>query len=50
LLQRVLNEAYSFFDSLLDKYDVEKIGMIGDSYIAVSGVPRWKHTDYARHL
>ena len=36
----LLNEAFSFFDSLLDKYDVEKIRTIGDSYMAVSGVPR----------
>ena len=36
----LLNEAFSFFDSLLDKYDIEKIRTIGDSYMAVSGVPR----------
>jgi adenylate cyclase len=36
----LLNEAFSFFDSLLDKHDVEKIRTIGDSYMVVSGVPR----------
>jgi guanylate cyclase len=36
----LLNEAFTFFDSLLDKYNVEKIRTIGDSYMAVSGVPR----------
>jgi len=36
----LLNEAFSFFDSLLDKYDVEKIRTIGDSYMVASGVPR----------
>ncbi len=39
----LLNEAFSFFDSLLDKYDVEKIRTIGDSYMVVSGVPRTSH-------
>jgi adenylate cyclase len=45
----LLNEAFSFFDSLLDKYDVEKIRTIGDSYMAVSGVPL-RHTDHAQAL
>ena len=36
----LLNEVFSFFDSLLDKYDVEKIRTIGDSYMVASGVPR----------
>ena len=36
----LLNEAFSFFDSLLDKYEVEKIRTIGDSYMVASGVPR----------
>ena len=45
----LLNEAFSFFDSLLDKYDVEKIRTIGDSYMAVSGVPR-RHTNHAQAL
>ena len=35
----LLNEAFSYFDSLLDKYHVEKIRTIGDSYMVVSGVP-----------
>ena len=34
----LLNEVFSFFDSLLDKYGVEKIRTIGDSYmVAVRG-------------
>jgi adenylate cyclase len=36
----LLNEAFSFFDSLLDKYGLEKIRTIGDSYMVASGVPR----------
>lgn len=36
----LLNEVFSFFDSLLDKYGVEKIRTIGDSYMVASGVPR----------
>jgi adenylate cyclase len=45
----LLNEAFSFFDSLLDKYDIEKIRTIGDSYMVVSGVPR-RRTDHAQAL
>jgi adenylate cyclase len=45
----LLNEAFSFFDSLLDKYDVEKIRTIGDNYMVASGVPR-RRPDHARAL
>lgn len=45
----LLNEAFSFFDSLLDKYDVEKIRTIGDSYMVASGVPR-RRADHAQAL
>jgi guanylate cyclase len=45
----LLNEAFSFFDSLLDKYNVEKIRTIGDSYMVVSGVPR-PHERHAQAL
>jgi len=44
----LLNEAFLFFDSLLDKYDVEKIRTIGDSYMVASGVPR--RLDHAQAL
>lgn len=45
----LLNEVFSYFDSLLDKYDVEKIRTIGDSYMVASGVPRG-HSDHAAAL
>jgi guanylate cyclase len=45
----LLNEAFSFFDSLLDKYGVEKIRTIGDSYMVASGVPR-RRPDHAQAL
>jgi adenylate cyclase len=45
----LLNEAFSFFDSLLDKYGVEKIRTIGDSYMVASGVPRGR-ADHAQTL
>jgi len=48
-LVELLNEAFSFFDSLVDKYDVEKIRTIGDSYMVASGVPRHR-TDHAQAL
>ncbi len=45
----LLNEAFSFFDSLLDKHDIEKIRTIGDSYMAVFGGPR-RRRDHAQAL
>jgi adenylate cyclase len=36
----LLNEVFSFFDSLVEKYDLEKIRSIGDNYMVASGVPR----------
>lgn len=45
----LLNEAFSYFDSLLDKYHVEKIRTIGDSYMVASGVPR-RRSDHAQAL
>ncbi len=45
----LLNEVFSYFDSLLDKYGVEKIRTIGDSYMVASGVPRGR-PDHAEAL
>lgn len=45
----LLNEAFSYFDSLVDKYVVEKIRTIGDSYMVASGVPR-RRADHAQAL
>lgn len=45
----LLNEAFSYFDSLLDKYHVEKIRTIGDSYMVASGVPS-PRPDHAQAL
>jgi guanylate cyclase len=45
----LLNEIFSFFDSLSDKYDVEKIRTIGDNYMAACGLPR-RRADHAQTL
>ena len=45
----LLNEAFSFFDSLLDIYNVEKIRTIGDSYMVASGVPK-RRSNHAQAL
>ena len=39
-LIRFLDQAYSAFDALVDKYELEKIKVSGDSYMVVSGVPQ----------
>ncbi|HEY0728441.1 MAG TPA: adenylate/guanylate cyclase domain-containing protein, partial [Pyrinomonadaceae bacterium] len=36
----LLNELFSHFDDLVEKYGVEKIKTIGDCYMVASGVPR----------
>jgi len=36
----LLNEVFSYFDMLAEKYDVEKIKTIGDCYMVAAGVPR----------
>jgi guanylate cyclase len=35
----MLNELFSHFDELVDKYDVEKIQVAGDGYMVAAGVP-----------
>ncbi len=35
----LLNEVFSHFDRLVEKYDLEKIRTIGDNYMVVSGAP-----------
>lgn len=45
----LLNEIFSYFDNLVEKYDVEKIKTIGDCYMVASGVPR-PRSDHAQVL
>jgi adenylate cyclase len=47
-----LNEIFSIFDSLAEKYGLEKISTIGDSYLAAAGVPvpRQDHAQAAARL
>ena len=45
----LLNEVFTHFDSLVDKYSLEKIRTIGDSYMVASGVPR-PRPDHAQAL
>jgi adenylate cyclase len=39
-LVELLNDVFSQFDLLVDKYGLEKIKTIGDCYMAASGIPR----------
>ena len=45
----LLNEVFSYFDSLAQKYGLEKIRTIGDNYMVASGVPR-PRPDHAHAL
>jgi adenylate cyclase len=45
-LVELLNEVYSHFDALVEKYDLEKIKTIGDCYMVAAGVPR-RRSDHA---
>jgi class 3 adenylate cyclase/HD superfamily phosphodiesterase len=38
-LVKILDKYFTIFDEIIDKYNVEKIKTIGDSYMAVGGVP-----------
>jgi adenylate cyclase len=45
----LLNEIFSYFDSIVEKYGVEKIRTIGDNYMIASGVPT-PRPDHAQAL
>lgn len=45
----LLNEIFMHFDALVEKYGVEKIRTIGDSYMVAAGVPR-PRADHAQAL
>jgi len=45
----MLNDVFSYFDSLAEKYGVEKIKTIGDAYMVAAGVPR-PRADHAHVL
>ncbi len=45
----LLNEIFSHFDLLVEKYGVEKIRTIGDNYMVAAGVPR-PQPDHAQRL
>ena len=48
----LLNDIYSHFDTLAEKYGVEKIRTMGDSYMVASGVPtqRDDHASALAHM
>ena len=45
----LLNEVFSHFDALVEKYDLEKIQTSGDNYMVAAGVPR-PRPDHAQAL
>jgi len=45
----MLNEVFSHFDELVDKYGVEKIQVAGDAYMVAAGVPTFR-ADHATVL
>ena len=48
-LVRLLDEVFSQFDDMADKYEREKIKTIGDCYMVASGIPR-PRADHAQAL
>jgi guanylate cyclase len=48
-LVELLNEVFSYFDILTEKYGLEKIKTIGDCYMVASGVPQ-PRDDHAKIL
>ncbi|MFB5652332.1 adenylate/guanylate cyclase domain-containing protein [Leptospira wolffii] len=51
-LVHFLNDVFSHFDLLAEKYGMEKIKTIGDAYMAVSGIPIWNehHAESAMQM
>lgn len=45
----MLNEIFTYFDGLVEKYDLEKIKTIGDCYMVAAGVPR-PRADHAQAI
>jgi guanylate cyclase len=45
----LLNQIFTHFDSLVKKYDLEKIRTIGDNYMVASGIPR-PRSDHAQAI
>lgn len=45
----LLNEVFCYFDTLTEKYDLEKINTVGDCYMVAAGVPR-PRSDHAHAL
>ena len=43
-LIKELDNCFSIFDSIIDKYGLEKIKTIGDAYMCAGGVPKKNHT------
>ncbi|WP_241548255.1 adenylate/guanylate cyclase domain-containing protein [Leptospira yasudae] len=52
VLVHFLNEVFSHFDTLAEKYRMEKIKTIGDAYMVVAGIPIWDeaHADAAMQM
>ncbi len=48
-LVNLLDEVFSYFDTLVEKYGLEKIKTIGDCYMVAAGVPELR-IDHAREL
>jgi guanylate cyclase len=48
-LVELLNDVFSYFDDLVEKYGLEKIKTIGDCYMVAAGVPRLQ-ADHAQVL
>jgi adenylate cyclase len=51
-LVKLLNEIFSLFDALTDRYDLEKIKTIGDAYMVAGGlpVPREDHAEAVANM